>query len=308
MNDDTSPRGRNFFEGPALGQRSCGRSARGLVAAVLLVLLAFPALARAEEPKTAEPFFQARLISEYGFLIVASHEIQFGKNGSTFDYVDEGGQDNLFFFMRHSVEVELDSAHTIAFLYQPLNLETRVELDRDIIIDGQTFPAGTPTDLRYGFDFYRLSYLYDFLDERPDDEVSLGLSLQLRNATIDFTSADGELRSTNRDIGPVPLIKLRGRLGIGDRGWLGAEVDGIWAPIKYINGSSSDVEGALVDLSLRGGYEIARSLDLFVNIRYLAGGAEGTSDEDKGPGDGYVSNWLHFVTLSVGLEWTPTDL
>jgi hypothetical protein len=288
--------------------RFVGRPATGLLALTLLALLAAPTPATAAAEEVAEPFLQARLISEFGFLIVADHEVQFGKSGSRFDYVDEGGQDNLFFFMRHSAEVELDSAHAIVFLYQPLNLETRVEMERDVVIDGRTFPAGTPTDLRYGFDFYRLSYLYDLLDERPDDEVSLGLSLQLRNATIDFTSADGELRRTNRDIGPVPLIKLRGRAAIGERGWLGAEVDGIWAPIKYINGSSSDVEGALVDLSLRGGYEIARSLDLFVNVRYLFGGAEGTSSEDEGPGDGYVSNWLHFVTISVGLEWTPTDL
>ena len=78
-------------------------------------------------------------------------------------------------------------AHTIAFLYQPLNLETRVEMERDVRIDGRSFPAGTPTDLRYGFDFYRLSYLYD-LSRRPTREIEIGGSMQIRNAATVFST------------------------------------------------------------------------------------------------------------------------
>ena len=88
---------------------------------------------------------------------------------------------------------------------------------------------------------------------------------------------------------------------------IGGEADAIYAPIKYINGSDTDVEGAFFDLSLRAGYLVVRSLDLFFNVRYIGGGAEGTGDDD-GPGDGYKSNWLHFLTFSIGMKWTPTDL
>ena len=34
---------------------------------------------------------------------------------------------------------------------------------------------------------------------------------------------------------------------------VGFEADGAYAPIKYINGDSSDVIGALLDASVRGG-------------------------------------------------------
>jgi len=267
-----------------------------------------PAQVPASFGKTGEPFTQFRVISEFGFLVAVSHTIQFSKDGTKFDYVDEGGQDNAFLVTRHSAELELDRRHALVLLYQPLDIRTSVRLNRDVSVDGEVFARGTAMNLRYGFDFYRLSYIFDLLGDRPRDEISLGLSLQMRNAAIVFTSADGTQRRANRDVGPVPLIKLRGRWGVSERTWLGLEVDGIWAPIKYINGSDSDVEGALVDLSLRVGYRVVKSLDAFFNIRYLAGGAEGTSSDKSGPGDGYNDNWLHFLTFTVGLEWSPTDL
>jgi hypothetical protein len=259
-------------------------------------------------PAVGQPFVQVRLLLELGGLAPVSHTIKFSKAGSRFDYIDEGGQDNVFFFWRPSAELTLGGAHTLVLLYQPLNLESRVYLERDITVDEAVFPAGSGLDLRYGFDFYRLSYLYDFLGERPRDEVAIGLSLQMRNATIDFTATDGSVHRSNRDIGPVPALKIRGRWAITERAWIGGEADAIYAPVKYINGSGSDVEGAFFDVSLRAGYRVLRSLDMFVNLRYLGGGAEGTSSDDDGPGDGYTSNWLHFITFSVGFAWTPTDL
>jgi hypothetical protein len=255
-----------------------------------------------------QPFVQVRLLLELGGLAPVAHSIQFSKSGSRFDYIDEGGQDNVFLFWRPSAELTLGGAHTLVLLYQPLNLESRVYLERDILVDEAVFPAGSGLDLRYGFDFYRLSYLYDFLGDRPRDEIAIGLSLQMRNATIDFTSTDGSVHRSNRDIGPVPALKIRGRWAMTERAWIGGEADAIYAPIKYINGSDSDVEGAFFDVSLRAAYRVLRSLDMFVNVRYIGGGAEGTSSDDDGPGDGYTSNWLHFITFSIGMAWTPTDL
>lgn len=259
-------------------------------------------------PQSAQPFVQARLLFEIGGLAPLSHTIQFSKSGSRFDYVEEGGQDNVFFFWRPSAELTLDSAHTVVLLYQPLNIESRVYLERDISVDEAVFTEGSGLDLRYGFDFYRLSYLYDFFSDSPRNELSIGLSLQMRNATIDFTSTDGSVHRSNRDIGPVPALKIRGRWAITPRTWIGGEADAIYAPIKYINGSNTDVEGAFFDLSLRAGYLVARSLDLFLNLRYIGGGARGTGSDDDGPGDGFNSNWLHFLTFSLGMNWTPTDL
>ena len=81
-------------------------------------------------------------------------------------------------------------------------------------------------------------------------------------------------------------------------------MDGIYAPIKYINGSDSDVEGAIIDLSLRCGVELDDGKDLFMNLRWIGGGAEGTGSDNDGPGDGFTSNWLNFLSFSMGLKWS----
>ncbi len=270
--------------------------------ATLLLLLPVPALASSDE----EPSVQVSAAAEFGALGVPAHEIQFGTSGTEFDYVAEGGQDVLFFFSRYTVELELGRRHALTFLYQPLNLETAVLLNREVEIDEQVFPRDTPLNLRYGFDFYRLSYAYDLFWCFPQHELSLGGSLQVRNATIDFTSGDGTLRRSKRDLGPVPLLRARGRYSFSNRWWIGGEVDGFYAPIKYLNGGATDVEGAIVDASFRVGYRVQLPLDVYLNLRYLGGGASGTSKDDEDRGDGYVSNWLHFIALSIGIAAHPS--
>lgn len=56
--------------------------------------------------------------------------------------------------------------------------------------------------------------------------------------------------------------------------WWGTEIDGIYAPISGVNGSSSEVTGALLDASLRVGY---------------------------------TKNWLHFITVSLGVDFRAVE-
>jgi hypothetical protein len=159
-------------------------------------------------------------------------------------------------------------------------------------------------DVRYKFPFYRASYLYD-LDPTKEREIAIGASLQLRNATIDFSSVDGDLRETNRNVGPVPIIKFRAHIPLGGDYWFEGEADGFYAPVSYLNGDNNDVIGAIADVSLRAGRSLSPTIDGFVNLRYLGGGAQGVSTEDVEPGDdGYTKNWLHFATISLGFSWT----
>lgn len=280
---------------------------RRLKAVVLSLFLICPAMLTAaggtgDTQRSVRPPIEVKAVAELGTLAPVAHTVQFDKTGTVFDYVNEGGQDNLFLFSRISLEMAIDRRHTVILLYQPLNIETAVVLQNDLSLDKQLFPAGTPMDLRYGFDFYRASYLYDFWYADPDRELAIGGSLQLRNATIDFTSADGTMRRTNRDVGPVPLVKFRIKHTFKTGWWIGGEIDGIYAPVKYLNGSNTDVVGALLDANFRVGIPINESSGMFLNLRYLGGGAEGTSQNNPGPGDGFTANWLHFLTLSAGAE------
>lgn len=236
---------------------------------------------------------------ELGFLDVISHTIQFGTNGTKFDYVNEGGQGILFSFSRITAEIMLHDRHNLIFLTQPLEIRTNALLRRNIVVDDLTFPENTHLKLKYGFTFYRISYLYDF-NKETDKEFALGLSLQLRNASIIFASADGSLLRTNENVGPVPIFKFRYRRPINKGFWIGAEVDGFYVSGKYITGSENDFEGAILDASIRFGFELTNYLDTFFNIRYLGGGAKGTEENDSGPGDGFTDNWLKTTSISLG--------
>ena len=247
-------------------------------------------------------WYALRASAEIGFVGVMKHGIQFGKDGNYFDFRNQGGQDVLFPFFRFTGEFAIKERHSLIFLIQPLKLKSSATLDRDLQVDRTLFPSGTPMAFKYDFGFYRFGYMYDVLKD-PDQELGFGLALQIRNATIDFASRDGELLATNRNIGVVPLLKLRGRWTPkrGQGFWLGAEVDGAYIRGKVISGSRDYFEGALVDASLRAGFKVPRAGDVFVNVRYVGGGARGTDSEPKDGTDGYAENWLHTMALSLGL-------
>lgn len=253
-----------------------------------------------ESPPRPLPWYRFEASLEMGFVGVAFHRYQQGTDGTWFDFKKEGGQENLFLFVRTSAGIRFKQRHVVLFLYQPLTLKTRAVLKRDVTQEGVTFVAGTPMNLRYGFDFYRASYLYDIFKD-PRYELAVGASLQIRNADISFTSADGSLRALSQNLGPVPALKVRARYTFASGWWLGLEADGIYANIKGLNGSTREVTGAILDASLRAGIHLRGWMDVFVNLRYLGGGAKGGGPDDSSQGDGYTRNWLHFITLSLGV-------
>ena len=241
-----------------------------------------------------------RGVAELGFLGVLSHRIQFSNSGTYINYVKEGGQDVLFPVNRLSLELEIKGKHTLIFLYQPLRLESTALLERDLVIDELIFPAGTSVNFLYSFPFYRISYMKELAPNKEKFDFALGASLQIRNATISFESTDGRLFRSNRDIGLVPILKFRTRYNFNNHTYTEIEADGFYAPISYINGSDNEVVGAILDASLRQGLKVSDEVGAFLNLRYLGGGAVGSSDDDPGPGDGYVKNWLNFLTVTCG--------
>tara|TARA_B100000683_G_scaffold167517_1_gene161448 strand:+ start:670 stop:1533 length:864 start_codon:yes stop_codon:yes gene_type:complete len=247
-------------------------------------------------------FYKLAAHAEVGFLAPLEHQIQYSKTGSVVDYVEDGGQDVLFAVNRFSLDW-LVGKNTFVLLYQPLDLQTEVIARHNYVIDNENFPEGEPMKFRFSFPFFRGSYMYN-LSNDPSLDVEVGGSIQLRNARIEFASADGELFRASRDIGPVPLMKLRVRKTQENGFWYGMEMDGSYAAVDYLNGDDdSDVVGALLDFSLRSGVTLKHGIRPFVNLRYLGGGAEGTTGDYEGyGGDGWVKNWLHFMTVSVGVS------
>ena len=243
-----------------------------------------------------DSWYKFKLGYEKGFLGFISHTIQFGTNGTNFNYIEEGGQNILFPFTRMTADLKMNERHNLTFLIQPFEIYTSALLERDIIVEDVTFPEGTPMNLKYGFTFYRLSYLYDFQKE-SNKEFSIGLSFQIRNASIIFSSSDGELISINNNIGPVPILKFRWERPLNKSMWIGSEIDGFYVSGRYISGSSDDFKGAIVDASLRFGFELTDYLNTFINLRYLGGGASGTQEDEENK---YTDNWLKTFSISLG--------
>lgn len=245
--------------------------------------------------------------AELGAVKVLNHTIQLGDDGSEFDYVEQGGQEILFPFKRAAVELTLGGRHDVVFLYQPLTIATKTrvpaDLDEGVTFDGVTFNKDSGLDLKYGFDFWRVSYLYRIVDS-PKWNVGAGLSLQLRNASIVFESTDGEAITVNQNLGPVPIIKTRAEYRFDSGVFVGAEVDGFYASSAFINGADFEFEGSILDASLRAGLPVLDGADAYVNVRFLGGTAKGRSQyDDRRWTEGvtnYTSNALSTLSVTLG--------
>lgn len=244
-----------------------------------------------------------RLNADLGAVAQLYHRLQFGTAGTRVRVPRQLGQDTLYPFLRFQADLDLGASrrHTVGFLYQPLDFRSTVAPDEALTVGDVTFEAGRALQFRYGFPFYRVTWLYD-LDSSPEREIALGAALQIRNATIVYTALDGSKAVASRDVGPVPLLAFRARAPVSDRLWWAAEVTGFYAPISVLNGSDNDVVGAVADASGKLGLTL-QGPDVFVALRYIGGGSTGTSDSpDAFAGDGYLRNWLHFAALSLGAE------
>jgi len=74
-----------------------------------------------------------------------------------------------------------------------------------------------------------------------------------------------------------------------------------------VQGKAEAEARALLDASLRVGYDFRDKVGAFFNIRYLGGGAEGSESNPTPPSDGFTKNWLHFITFSIGIEVRAVD-
>jgi hypothetical protein len=247
--------------------------------------------------------------AEIGFLRALHHIIQIGEEGYRFDYVEEGGQEILLPYSRFEVDAVLGSRHEVSFLYQPLTLETttRVDSDGGILIDDVTFADDTPLDLSYGFDFYRGTYRYRFLDE-GSWELAAGGALQIRNASIRFDGyrpSGEEARVIAQDLGPVPVLSFAARKELPSGLFFEGTADGFYAPVRYLNLSDVDVIGWLYDAAIRVGVPVHPRADAYLSLRFLGGGADGTSGErsfwtEPRVTPRYTYNNLNLAVLSIG--------
>ena len=256
--------------------------ARLVVSAFLFVCVLFP-LAAQDRGAGKEPFIQVIPRFEYGLVGVLDHRYRSGAGGTEFNFLTMGGQDTLFPYQRYSAEIVLGGRNRVTLLYQPLTLDTRTVAGRNgtpapVVIDDAEFPAGTPIDITYGFDFWRASWLYDFA-RSPATILGAGVSLQIRNASIVFTSVDAGLgeRSVQQNIGLVPILKARAAHWFSPQFGLDFEADGFYASSAIFNGSGNPFEGWIWDAALSAKTRFTANTSAFLTVRSIGGGARGSN-------------------------------
>jgi hypothetical protein len=246
---------------------------------ILALLALLPAVASAE-PEVA-------LRYETGPAAIFQNDGEYGVDGTRYHASDVGQTRNLLRVERTSVELGL-GRHAFILLYAPFEVTTRATLDEELRFRGATFASGAVIDHRYLFDGYRASYLYRLL-EGARLSLDLGGSLQIRNAEVAFATADGSLRESENDIGVVFALKARLRHTTAAGPWAELEADAL-----STFGLLGDTEGAIYDLALSAGLPLADSIDVFVSLRLLGGGADVP--------DRAIYNWGNFGSATAGLR------
>lgn len=260
---------------------------------ILIILMLSWALLFSQSDLTLDLSFEAGSVGIY------SHVIQSGSpsdKGDRFNYLTQGNQDTLFPFYRYQADLSMFAKHHLIFLYQPLTIETQAPITGNFRYDQVDYTAADGfLDIKYGFDFWRFSYLYDIIDGEGYF-LSAGLSLQIRNASIVFKATDSTNGTVTDNIGPVPIIKLRTGYQWEQGFFILFDGDGFYASNRFFNGAGYPFTGYIYDLSLRSGYSFNEITTAYINLRFLGGGAEGTNDSDE-----YTYNDLHTAGVSLGL-------
>ncbi len=266
--------------------------------AMLLALISFslPAF-------TFTPFVE----TEQGTIALVHHTYQNGTGGTDFDFIKQGGQNNLYPFSRYTVGATIEENHRLWFTYQPLELKTAVEFVNEVKIGNETFEANTPMELTYSFPFYRMTYTYDLLGKYDNAYLGVGLALQIRNASILFKEVKGVDMYVSQNVGLVPALAIYSEYVFPFGLTLSADIAGSYASSAIINGADFEFEGSILDASLRMSYLVKEGYSLFANARFFGGTANGTSEN---VGDTWTDNVLPYtknniasLTFSAGLHW-----
>lgn len=268
---------------------------------ILLIVFTFSLSA-----KSFAPFIE----TEQGTIALLHHTYQ---NGTAydptreFDFIAQGGQDNLYPFSRYTVGATVNDKHRVWFTYQPLRLETAVEFRAPVSIGASNFTTGEAMELTYSFPFYRGTYTYDLLSKYEQAYLGVGLALQIRNASIQFKAVDGTGLYVGQNVGLVPALAIYSEYRFPFGLTLSADIAGSYANLAFINGVDYEFEGSILDASLRMSYAVQDDLSLFANARFFGGTSNGSSEAGGETWteslQKYTKNNIASLTFSAGLTY-----
>ena len=208
-------------------------------------------------PKT---FSQIDLDIESGVVFSGYNDVRIPGNGGTLFSLSKELEADPGVFCRIRIFYNFNDRHHLGALYAPLSINFTGQLDRNLIFEGETFPANTPLETTYKFNSYRLIYRYDFL-RKDKIEIGVGFTAKIRDAKI-AVKGDG-LESEKTNVGFVPIIHFRLLWNFAKKYAFLLDGDALAAP----QGRAEDVLAVLI-------FKASDKIDLKAGYRILEGGAD----------------------------------
>jgi hypothetical protein len=205
-------------------------------------------------------FSKIDLDIESGVVFSGYNDVRIPGDGGTLFSLSKELEADPGFFYRIRIFYNFNDRHHLGALYAPLSINSAGQLDRNLIFEGETFPAYTPLEATYKFNSYRLIYRYDFL-RKDKIEIGVGFTAKIRDAKI-AVKGDG-LESEKTNVGFVPIIHFRLLWKFAKKFAFLLDGDALAAP----QGRAEDVLAALI-------FKASDKIDLKAGYRILEGGAD----------------------------------
>lgn len=203
---------------------------------------------------------QFRVDLESGLAFSGYNDVRIpGDQGTLFSLSEELKADPSL-FVRLRLNYDWGERNTFSLLYAPLTINSSGQFDKDVIFQGQTFPANAPIDGLYRFNSYRLTWRY-VLYRSPSIDFGLGFTAKIRDAEIRLQADNQEANKTN--VGFVPIINFLFSWKVQERWRVLIEGDALAAP----QGRAEDVFAGLT-------YRVSERIILKGGYRLLEGGAD----------------------------------
>lgn len=249
-------------------QRKVGHAAAGLVTL---------ALALASLPAAAGDF---ALHAEAGPVWQTRNDFRIPGDAGTLVELAKADS-SPFGSFRGALTWDITQRQSLRLLAAPLTVKTAFTPAFPVVFQDLVVPAGQPTQARYVFNSYRLSWYWRFAPGRRW-AFRLGATLKVRDAEIGLSGAPG--RSVKDDLGVVPLLYAQARYQATERLALEVEADALAAP-----------QGRAEDVSVKAVLRLTDAIDLDVGYRLLEGGAD--NDEV------YTFAFFHYAVAGLRIRF-----
>lgn len=171
----------------------------------------------------------------------------------------------------------INQRHGLRLLLAPLSYTETGTLDGPVEFAGASYQAGVPTEATYRFNSWRLTWRYRLKDSERW-QLHIGATVKIRDAEIKLRQ--GDITSSDDDLGFVPLLHLAAEYRLADRWRLIGDLDALGGG-----------PGRAIDLALKLGYDVSDRWSVTAGYRTVEGGA----DTD----DVYSFAWFNAAVVSA---------